>query len=148
MPRLELFEETLTRSAVGAFFDVYNALRFGFSEHIYMKALERELLARGHRVAREVVTCVMYKGVELCNQRLDMIVDDKLIVEAKATIELHKSAHRQLYSYLRATNLQVGLLLHFGPSANYYRLICRNGKTISNQLRAPLAEEIFDAGLD
>lgn len=126
MPRLELFEQTLTRSVIGAFFDVYNTLRFGFLEHIYIVALERELLARGHRVAREVGVCVMYKGVELGTQRLDMIVDEKLIVETKATAELHKSAHRQLQSYLRATNLEIGLLLHFGPEANYYRLICRN----------------------
>jgi GxxExxY protein len=129
MARLELFEQALTRSVIGAFFDVYNTLRFGFLEHIYIVALERELLARGHRVAREVGVCVMYKGVELGTQRLDMIVDEKLIVETKATAELHKSAHRQLQSYLRATKLEIGLLLHFGPEANYYRLICRNSDT-------------------
>jgi GxxExxY protein len=148
MARLELFEEALTRSAIGAFYDVYNALRFGFSEHVYMKALEHELRDRGHHVAREAATCVIYKGKELCTQRLDMVVDAKLIIEAKATIELHKSAHRQLYSYLRATDLEVGLLLHFGPKANYYRLICRNVKAVPNQLLTSPAEEIRDANLD
>ena len=73
-----------------------------------------------------------------------MVVDEKLIVEAKATIELHKSAHRQLYSYLRATNLEVGLLLHFGPTANYHRLICRNVKARPNRLSTRSAEEILD----
>jgi hypothetical protein len=54
MARHELFEEALPLSVIGAFFDVYNTLRFGFLKHIYAMALERELLARGDRVGREV----------------------------------------------------------------------------------------------
>ena len=86
-------------------------------------ALERELIARGHRVDREVAVRIIYKGQELSNQRLDMIVDGKVIVETKSTLELHKSARRQVYNYLKATNLEVGLLLHFGPVASFYREI-------------------------
>lgn len=126
MARGKLFEERLTHSVIGAFFEVYTHLGFGFLEHLYVMALERELLAREHRVAREVCVRVMYKGDELGVQRLDLIVDDKLVVETKATSELHKSATRQLYNYLRATNLEVGLLLHFGPRPNFHRVICRN----------------------
>jgi GxxExxY protein len=133
MAKYELFEEVLTGSVIGAFYDVYNTLRFGFLEHIYLLALERELLARGHRVARETGVRVMYKGVELGIQRLDMIVDEKLVIEVKATTELHKSALRQLRSYLRATNLEIGLLLHFGPQAKPYRLTCRNHDHTSEQ---------------
>jgi len=68
----------------------------------------------------------MYKGEELGTQRLDMIVDDKLVVETKSTYELHKAAVRQVYNYLRATRLEVGLLLHFGPEPKFYRLICQH----------------------
>jgi len=50
-------------------------------------------------------------------------VDERLVVEAKSTQELHKSAPRQVYNYLRATRLQVGLLLHFGPEPAFYRLV-------------------------
>src|SRR5688572_25789440 len=74
----ELIEERLTHSAIGAFFDVYNTLGFGFLETVYAMALERELIGRGHRVSREVWIPVLYKGEELCKQRLDMIVDEKL----------------------------------------------------------------------
>ena len=137
MARHELFEEALTRSVIGAFFEVYNTLRFGFLEHIYAMALERELLARGHRVGREVGVCIMYKGEELGTQRLDMIVDEKLVVEIKATTELHSAAQRQLQSYLRASRLQIGLLLHFGPEANYFRLICRNPASRSVRVTPP-----------
>ena len=113
---------------IGAFFDVYNTLGFGFLEHVYGMALERELIAREHRVAREVAVQVFYKGHELREQRLDMIVDEKLVVEIKSTHELNKSANRQVYNYLRSTNLEIGLLLHFGPEAHIQRVICRNQK--------------------
>jgi GxxExxY protein len=92
-------------------------------------ALERELKARGHRVAREVWARVIYKDDELGIQRIDMIVDDKLVVETKASSKLPESATRQLYNYLRATNLEVGLLLHFGTKASFHRQICRNTRS-------------------
>jgi GxxExxY protein len=136
--RHELVEERLTHSVIGAFFDVYNTLGFGFLEHIYVMALERELIARKHRVAREVAVRVRYKGHDLAEQRLDMIVDEKLVVETKSTHELNKSANRQVYNYLRSTNLEVGLLLHFGPEARFYRMIHRNKKTDPSNQENPI----------
>jgi GxxExxY protein len=124
-----LIEEELTHSIIGAFYDVYNAFGFGFLEHVYLLALERELIARKHRVAREVSVVVTYKGDELCTQRLDMVVDDKVNVEIKSTQDLHPAANRQLYSYLRGTNLEVGLLFHFGRRPGFYRLVCCNRRS-------------------
>ncbi|MDP9177097.1 MAG: GxxExxY protein, partial [Gemmatimonadota bacterium] len=86
----QLVEQELTKSIIGAFYEVYNTLGFGFLEHTYVMALERELRARGHHVAREASVRIMYKGEELSYQRLDMIVDGKVIVETKSTLELHK----------------------------------------------------------
>ena len=122
MARGELFEEELTRSVIGAFYDVYNDLKFGLWEHVYQLALEIELRSRGHDVGREVSVPIYYKGKELTRQRIDVLVDGRLIVETKASLELHKSAQRQVYNYLRATRLQVGLLLHFGPDPAFYRV--------------------------
>lgn len=110
-----LVEEELTYSVIGAAFEVYNTLGYGFLEHVYVKALERELRDRGHAVSREYAAMIFYKGEELTSQRLDMVVDQKLIVEAKATERLAHEAPRQLFNYLRATSFEVGLLLHFGP---------------------------------
>ena len=118
-----LIDATLTESVIGAFYKVYNALGFGFLEQVYMAALERELLARTHKVGRELWVPVQYEGEIISRQRLDMVVDERLVVEAKSTQELHKSAPRQLYNYLRATRVQVGLLLHFGPEPAFYRLV-------------------------
>src|SRR5437764_394262 len=111
-----LAEEQLTHSVIGAFYDVYNTLGVGFLELVYLSALERELRARGHAAGREVYVPVIYKGDEISRQRIDMIVDERLVVEAKATQELHKSAKRQVYNYLRATRLQVGSFFTSGRS--------------------------------
>ena len=132
MARIELIEERLTRSVIGAFFEVYNTLGFGFLEHVYVMALERELLARGHRVARAVSVHVTYKRYIIGVQRIDMIVDATLVVETKSTVELPPTARRQVFNYLRATRLEVGLLLHFGLEPRFHRLFCGNtGKDVS-----------------
>jgi len=128
-----LIAEELTYSIIGASHEVFKQLGFGFREHVYIKALERELRARGHRVAREVSVVVMYKGEELTTERMDMLVDDQVVVETKSTARLDESASRQLYNYLRATRIEVGLLLHFGvKSANHFRIISSNPSSIAS----------------
>jgi GxxExxY protein len=122
----DLIEKKLSESVIGAFFEVYNELRFGFLEGIYLKALERELLGRGHNIVRQFGAPVVYKGEVIGVQRLDMVVDDKLVVEAKSSENLPPTAIRQLDSYLKATRLEIGLVLHFGPKARFYRRVFRN----------------------
>jgi GxxExxY protein len=61
-------------------------------KHIYTMALEHELRARGHRVSRELGVMVIYKGADLAYQRLDLVVDEKVVVEVKSTLKLHESA--------------------------------------------------------
>jgi GxxExxY protein len=125
--RSALILEGLTHSVIGAFYEVYNTLGFGFLETIYVQALERELLARGHRVSREFAVLINYKGRPLGYQRLDLVVDDLLVVECKSPMKLSPEAPRHFYNYLKATNLEVGLLLHLSPSgAKVYRQVCSN----------------------
>jgi GxxExxY protein len=116
-----LAEEELTRDVIGAFYEVYNTRGFGFVERVYAMALERELRDRGHHVAREVGVRVQYKGYDLGNQRVDMIVDEKLVVETKSGWQLSRAWARQVYNYLRATRLEVGLLFYFGPDPSFRR---------------------------
>ena len=123
-----LAEEALTRSIIGAFFEVYNKLGFGFLESVYVEALLRELRRRGHRVDREVLIKVWYKGELIARQRVDLVVDGKVIVEVTAGLALPITGSRQLYNYLRGTDLEVGLLLHFGPEPRYYREYAPNGR--------------------
>ena len=126
MAKQELIEEQLTGSVIGAFFEVYNHLGFGFLERLCIAALELELRDRQHRVDREVSVPVYYKGHRLGTQRIDMIVDDKLVVETKSSLVLPPIAERQLCNYLTVTHLEVGLLLHFGPQPKFYRQVARN----------------------
>ena len=80
------------------------------------------MLARGHKVGREVRVAVAYKGTVIGWQRLDFVVDEVLVIEVKSTFSVDPSATRQIFNYLKATNLRAGLLLHFGPKANVYRV--------------------------
>ena len=124
----KLLEEALTRSIIGAFYEVYNTLGYGFLEHLYVLAMEQELIASGHTVSRQVSVPVFYKARQLGSQRLDMIVDDKVVIEIKSTFDLHPAAHRQLRSYLQGTKLHIGFLLHFGPEAKFYRVVSTQKK--------------------
>lgn len=90
--------------------------------------MERELRDRNHQVGREVAVPLYYKVHELCTYKLDMLVDDKLIIEIKSSAELPKTAVRQLHNYLHATDYEVGLLLHFGPEPKFYRQCVLNKK--------------------
>ena len=125
MPK-ELIEKEITNDVIGAFFEVYNHLGLGFLEFVYSLALQRELLKRGHTVGREVNVPVLYKGELLTTQRIDMIVDDKVVVEIKSSIVIPPTARRQTLNYLRATALEVAILLHFGPDAKFYRVVHSN----------------------
>jgi GxxExxY protein len=137
MQKHNLIEERLTYSVIGAFYEVYSQLGFGFFESIYGNALEHELKLRGHTVSREVSFHVSYKGHVLGIQRLDMIVDEKVVVETKAAEEFHKAALRQVQSYLRAANLRVGLLLHFGPQPRFYRFLSPVKPSLQNPPSPP-----------
>lgn len=125
-----LIHERVTRSVIESFYEVYNGLGFGFLEHVYRSALCYELRLKGHDVAREFGTSVMYKGLEISRQRLDLVVDQKVVIETKAGYELHPGARRQLFNYLRATNLEVGLLLHCGPKPYFERVISTNPESV------------------
>ncbi len=137
MAPAKLIHDNLTHSVIGAFFEVYYTLGFGFLEHVYVASLIRELHDRGHDVGREVSVPVLYKGEEVARQRLDIIVDHKLVVETKSTRTLHEGAVRQVANYLRATTLELGLLLHFGPHPRFYRVICTNPATRSTNNPLP-----------
>jgi GxxExxY protein len=112
----------LTREIIGAFYDVYNALDYGFLEAHYATALERVLKRRGRKVTREYAVQVFFEGEEIGFHRLDMVVDGCVVIEIKSTPALAQIARRQLYNYLRATNLEVGLLLHFGPEPRFQKV--------------------------
>ena len=118
-----LIERELTGAIIGAFFECYNALKFGYLESVYRSALAVELQARGHRFVREGLIEVLYKGVCVGKYRYDLLVDGRVLVEVKSGDALAPTAKRQLLNYLRGTGLEVGLLLHFGPEPRFFRCV-------------------------
>jgi GxxExxY protein len=119
----ELPENERVKSIVGAFFDVFNYFGFGLTETLYMTALEHELCLRGHAVARELRVPIYYKERRIGWQRLDMVVDGRVIVEGKASEKLPPPSRHQIVTYLHATIYEVGLLLHFGPRPSFQRFV-------------------------
>ena len=93
---------------------------------LFTRDLALWLRRRGHSVAREVLIPVFYEGVVVARYRMDLIVDDCVIVEVKSTEVLNPNDQRQLLNYLRATPLEVGLLLHFGPRPKVHRVAAPN----------------------
>ena len=102
---------------VGAAFNVYNKLGHGFLEAVYQECLELEFKKQGIPYEREKELKIYYDGQELKQTyRADFICYDKIIVELKAVSELDEAHHAQVYNYLHATNMKLGILLNFGSS--------------------------------
>jgi GxxExxY protein len=119
--RVPLLEREVTGEIIGAFYACYNELGYGFLESVYRRALATECRLRGLHVAEERPIEVVYKGVSVGVFRSDLVVENRVIVEIKSTSTLHPTDKRQLLNYLRATRLEVGLLLHFGPEPKFHR---------------------------
>ena len=118
-----LIDEDLTRVIIGAFYKVYNAMGYGFLESVYSRALYIELRRRGLRVEREVETVVFYDGHPVGRYRIDLLVEGRIVLEIKSTRLLAPEHRRQLLNCVRCSDMQVGLLLHFGPDPKFYRVI-------------------------
>ena len=107
-------ENEITYEIRGAIYDVYKDLGPGLLESVYEEALCFELEQRGLKVERQVQVPVIYKGNVLKTElRLDVLVEDKVIVELKSVEEMKKVFSKQLLTYLRLMNRRVGLLVNF-----------------------------------
>lgn len=102
---------------------MYNALGFGFLESIYKRALVIALRKSGLLVEREFPIEVFYEGESVGFHRVDLLVERRVIVEVKATHKLAYADRLQLMNYVTAMNLEVGLLLHFGPRPEIKRVL-------------------------
>lgn len=120
--RRPLVQNQLTGKIIECFLTVYNALDIGMLEGVYRNALLVELSRHGLRARSEVPIKVVYRGIDVGFFRMDLLVEEAIAVEVKATDVLAPIAKRQLLNYLRASQLDVGLLLHFGPKPPFHRL--------------------------
>jgi GxxExxY protein len=112
-----------TERIIGGFFAVHHDLGFGHIEAPYRRALAVELQYLGLAVQQEVAFELVYRGVPIGSYRADLIVESKIIVETKAGASLDPSASAQVLTYLKASGLEVGLILHFGPKPAIKRVV-------------------------
>ena len=113
----------LTRQIIGAAYRVYNALGPGFLERVYENALAMEARESGLQVEQQRPVPVRYKGQLVGDYVADLVIGDKVIVEVKAMAGLDGSHEAQLINYLKATGIEVGLLLNFGHEMQIKRRI-------------------------
>jgi GxxExxY protein len=116
----------LTGEIIQAFYAVYNRLGYGFLEKVYENALIVELKSRGFQVEQQMPIDVYYNGIVVGEYFADLLVNGFVIVEIKALEKLCEEHSAQLINYLKATNIEVGLLLNFGPQPETKRKIFDN----------------------
>jgi GxxExxY protein len=118
--------QEITEKIISAYYNVYNFLGFGFLEKVYENSIEIELKKFGLEVEKQYPVSVYYDNIEVGKYFADIIVEQKVIVELKATEELCREHELQLINYLKATDFEIGLLLNFGKKADFKRKIFSN----------------------
>ena len=120
----------------GAAIEVHKSLGPGLLESVYHKCLIRELELRNIKFQSELSIPIQYKGIEVdAELRCDLLIEDKVIVELKATEFLMDIHTAQIMNYLKATPIEVGMLLNFGEEPEFKRVIYTNNRktNIKNQ---------------
>lgn len=116
----------ITQKIIGVFYEVYNELGHGFLESVYEKSLEIALKSMSLKVCRQIEIPVSFRRQRVGVFTADMLVEDCILLELKAARALDPSHTAQLLNYLRATDIEVGLLLNFGLKPEFKRLLFDN----------------------
>ena len=120
--------EELTEQIIKAFFKVYNTLGYGFLEKVYQNAMIIELAKMGFKADKEKRVLVHYEGHVVGDYSADLTVEEVVICELKTNEQLYEGDENQLINYLKATEIEVGLLLNFGKKPEVRRKIYDNDR--------------------
>ncbi|MCX6030770.1 MAG: GxxExxY protein [Chloroflexi bacterium] len=118
----------LTEKVIKIFYQVYNELGFGFLESVCENAMAIALIEAGIRVRQQVPIPVYFRGQQVGDFRCDLLVEDKVILELKAVKAITPEHHAQALNYLRATEVEVALILNFGERPDFKRLVFDNDR--------------------
>ena len=138
-----LLHRDLTDKIIGVFYDVYNELGFGFLESVYEDAMVIALKEAGLRVERQVPTLVWFRNKLLSTFEVDLIVNGLIIIELKAVKQIAEAHIAQLIHYLRATSIEVGLVMNFGHKPEFKRRAFENSRKRSNNDNEPVLKSLF-----
>jgi len=123
-----MLHENITKKIIEAYYKVYNKLGYGFLEKVYHNAMLIELHRMGFECKSQHRIKVYYDEYEVGDYYADIIVDDYVIIENKASEALCEANENQLINYLKATDTEVGLLLNFGKEPEFRRKIFTNDR--------------------
>lgn len=123
-----LLHSNITGEIIKAFYKVYNTLGYGFLEKVYENALAFELESNGFDVKTQLPIDVFYYDKKVGEYFADIVVENKVIVEIKTASSIDNAHEAQLLNYLKATEIEVGLVLNFGQKTEYKRKIYPNSK--------------------
>lgn len=113
----------ITEKVINAFYKVYNTLGYGFLEKVYENALLIELRSMGMIVEQQRRVKVFYKGLVVGDYYADLLLEEKVIIELKAYEKINEQNEFQLINYLKATGIEVGLLMNFGKKPEFKRKV-------------------------
>lgn len=122
----KILHSDLTEKIIQAFYKVYNILGYGFLEKVYENSMRIELKKMGLNVEPQKNIKVHYEGFNVGDYFADLIINELVIIELKASEALCEEHEAQLINYLKATNIEVGLLLNFGKKPEFKRKIFMN----------------------
>ena len=125
---MELIHKELSDKVIKAFYKVYNELGYGFLEKVYQNALYLELTSMGIQAKRNYQIEVFYLRHKVGVYYADILVENKIILELKASENIVDAHECQLVNYLKATDLEIGLLLNFGRKPQLSRKIFSNDR--------------------
>ena len=136
--------EELSQKVIGVFYDVYNELGHGFLESVYENAMVTALRSKGFGVEQQYAVPVWFRGNRVGSFCADLVIERTIIVELKAVRSIDPSHEAQLLNYLRATDIEIGLLLNFGVKPEIKRRIFDNPrKTIRENPCSSVADISF-----
>ena len=121
---MNMLHEDITEHILAASFDIMHELGHGFLESVYERALSIALQSRGITVQAQAPIKVKFRGQSVGEFFADLLVDNKVLIELKAVKALAPEHQAQVINYLKATGIEVGLLINFGaPKLDYHRLV-------------------------
>ncbi len=123
---MQFKHQDITEKIIKAFYNVYNSLGYGFLERVYENAMMIELKSLNFNCEKQKQIKVFYKNENVGEYYADIIVEDKVIIELKAAEGIVEEHEHQLLNYLKATEIEVGLLLNFGKKPQFKRQIFEN----------------------
>ncbi|WP_016778647.1 GxxExxY protein [Anaerophaga thermohalophila] len=127
-------EQELTHKIIGAAMEVHKHLGNGFQEVVYQRALAIEMQIQNINFIREQEMSLQYKGYDIGTRRVDFFVEDKIMVEIKAIINLEDVHLAQAMNYVEAYNLEIGLLINFGAKSLQFKRV-HNNKVLNHNLK-------------